>query len=72
MYYLAKIGDVAELVSLLINSRKIKFIALNTTGRMKVSGGNDIVQVNVFTHLENRVISTEADIDVRINRKLAL
>ena len=35
---LYKVEHTAESVSLHINSRKIKFMALNTTGPMKVSG----------------------------------
>ena len=33
---------------------------------MKVSGGNDIVQLDVATLLVSRVISTEAYLDARI------
>ena len=64
-HVLYKAGDVAATISLHVNSRKIKLIALNTTGPVKISGGND-VQVNVFTHLGNKVRSTEADIDAKI------
>ena len=48
------------------NLTKTKFIALNTSGPVKVLDGSDIEPVNNFTYLSCRISSAEANVPVRI------
>ena len=71
-----KIGNAEKLLKILetttasvglyMNTIKTKFNAVNTEGTMAVQTGCDLEQVNDFSYLGGKIISSENDIQVRI------